>query len=243
MVEGNWPHLEPVNILPDGCVDLILNLRNDIQTNHNGMVIQQERPYLVGTFMQMRVNYLQGETHLFGIRFRPGGFSCFYNHDGMHLFANQVLEFEPKLFPDLQKVIQSPITYLNQFFFQRLSPPRYALHPLIAEIHRSKGQIQIPELCKHHLITERKLERYFKQHIGYSPKAYINLTRFQNAFALIQHNTGGKSLMDIAFESGYYDHAHLANDIKRFTLATPTSIEMSYLSQTVTEDKFRASVF
>ncbi len=240
MVKGYCSQQETVNVMPDGCVDLILNLGEAVRSNHQGTVLRQEKPYLIGTFLQMKHNYLKDEIHLFGIRFRPGGFTCFYKQDAMHEFANQVMEFESKLFPDPSKLLQSPIVYLNRFFLQRLNPPRNSLQSFLADIQRCKGQIQVAALCKAHFITERQLERYFKQHIGCTPKAYINLTRFQHAFELIQYNADGKSLMDIAFEAGYYDHAHLANDMKRYTLVTPSSLKLSHLSQTVTAGKFQS---
>jgi len=242
MVKGHSPHLETVNILPDGCVDLILNLGEAVRSNHQGVVLWQEKPYLVGTFLQMKANYQQGEIWMLGIRFKPGGFPCFYKQDAMHEFANQIFEFESKRFPDLQKLIQSPVKCLNHFFLQRLNPPRHSLHPLLSDIYQSKGQTQVADLCKRHFITERQLERHFKQQVGYTPKAFINLTRFQHTFALIQNNPTGKSLMDIAFEAGYYDHAHLTNDIKRYLLATPASLAMSQLSQTVAEGKFQSFI-
>ena len=69
--------------------------------------------------------------------------------------------------------------------------------------------------------TVRQLERSFKQHIGISPKQMINLIRYQNAMTAFQARKPKESILSIAFDYGYYDHAHLANDFKRYNGVTP----------------------
>lgn len=70
----------------------------------------------------------------------------------------------------------------------------------------------------------RQLERCFKKHIGITPKEFANIIRFQFAFSKIKHNEQRKSLLDIAFDTGYYDHAHLSNAIKRYTGLAPSQL-------------------
>ncbi|WP_398358623.1 helix-turn-helix domain-containing protein [Sphingobacterium wenxiniae] len=67
------------------------------------------------------------------------------------------------------------------------------------------------------------MERNFKRFIGLSPKEYSNIIRFRNALNLIKKSNQNRSLLDIAFECGYYDHSHLANEIKRITGLPPSS--------------------
>ncbi|WP_409994074.1 helix-turn-helix domain-containing protein [Sphingobacterium siyangense] len=57
-----------------------------------------------------------------------------------------------------------------------------------------------------------------------SPKEYSNIIRFQRALSIIRNSDENKSLSDIAFECGYYDHAHLSNEIKRNTGMAPSQI-------------------
>lgn len=42
--------------------------------------------------------------------------------------------------------------------------------------------------------------------------------------AAIKKKSSEKSMLEIAFEHGYYDHAHLANAIKAYTGATPKEL-------------------
>lgn len=57
-----------------------------------------------------------------------------------------------------------------------------------------------------------------------SPKEYVNIIRFQHALSIIRNSDGKQNLSDIAFECGYYDQAHLSNDIKKNTGMVPSQI-------------------
>lgn len=230
--EGHWATAETIKLLPDGAMDLILNLGEEIHSVNNEFLIKHETPYLIGTATQFKEHFLQGFNCLYGVRFRPGAFGCFYSYDSLHLFANQVNEFDPKLFPDIQKLSRFFVPYLDQFFLDRLQPAKYNLQAIVANIHQQKGLVQVDELLKTHFVSERKLERLFQAQIGISPKAFIKLLRFTHTLAQIQNKLSRKSFMELAFECGYYDHAHLANEIKHYTGINPSSIILSDFSKT-----------
>ena len=96
------------------------------------------------------------------------------------------------------------------------------LQSIINDIHSSNGKLSISELSKRNHISVRQLERKFKSQIGISPKEYSNIIRFQNALNIIKNSCEKRSLLDIAFECGYYDHSHLNNEIKRNTGLSPS---------------------
>ncbi|MCK7560040.1 helix-turn-helix domain-containing protein [Chitinophaga sedimenti] len=70
----------------------------------------------------------------------------------------------------------------------------------------------------------RQLERHFNTHIGITPKEYSNIIRFQHALSKIKMQAHKSSLLDIAFECGYYDHAHLTNDLRKNTGYAPSQL-------------------
>ena len=118
------------------------------------------------------------------------------------------------------KTIENPFNYFDCFYSERIISKTNQLQFIINDIHITYGQISIHELARKHSTTVRQLERIFKRFIGLSPKEYSNIIRFQNAFSLIKKSN--RSLLDIAFECGYYDHAHLSNEIKRNTGLPPS---------------------
>jgi transcriptional regulator GlxA family with amidase domain len=107
-------------------------------------------------------------------------------------------------------------------FSEKIKSKNNQLQSVINDIHSTNGQISICELSKRNFITVRQLERNFKKFVGLSPKEYSNIIRFQNALSLIKNSNQNRSLLDIAFECGYYDHSHLTNEIKRNTGLSPS---------------------
>lgn len=212
------------NILPDGCVDIIFNLGADCKTDNETVTMQTEKAYLVGTMTHFKPTSINPQTSLLGIRFKPAAFSAFYRFSSLYEITDKTIELENSFAPDLQNTIHHSSAYLDHFFLNRLSKPKHLLLPIIANIHSHKGQLRVNELAQRYFTTPRQLERNFKQHIGVSPKEFINLVRYQCALSAIKRKTTDKSLLDIAFEYGYYDHSHLTNEIKRYTGVAPSQL-------------------
>jgi len=99
-----------------------------------------------------------------------------------------------------------------------------ALAAVLADIHSSSGRVRVAELIKKHAMSERKLERLFNKDVGVSVKAMSRLIRFKHALGVIQDTTATQSLSDVAYTSGYYDQAHLCNEIKAYTGFTPSQL-------------------
>jgi AraC-like DNA-binding protein len=221
-VEGEGNGLEAERILPDGCVDIILNLGAACKTDNGNFLMENEKAYLVGTMTRLKEANLSRDAKLLGIRFKPGAFSFFYKFSSLHEVKDITIEFDKVLSPDLKKAIRYPIEYFNHFLLDRLSRPKHTLLPVINDIQNHKGQMDVKTLAGQHFTTVRQLERSFKQHIGASPKELISLIRYQLVHSAIENNTTNRSLLDIAFEYGYYDHSHLTNEFKRYTGIAPS---------------------
>ncbi|HMR82586.1 MAG TPA: helix-turn-helix domain-containing protein, partial [Niabella sp.] len=90
----------------------------------------------------------------------------------------------------------------------------------IAALNNINNENAIGYLAQHYHISERQLERRFKQHIGFNPKHYLQILRFEKAVELINTNKF-TNLSDIAYELNYYDQAHFINEFKSFSGYTP----------------------
>lgn len=192
--------------------------------------MENGRVYLIGTMTRFLEMIRPPETRLIGIRFKPGGFPFFYGHPILKDTADKTVEFDPGLFPPNFASPGYPGTpsnlaaYLDRFFTDRLTIPSQQVLTLIESIHCVKGSITVSELAKRNFVTIRQLERLFSLHLDISPKEFINVTRFRYAFEKIHRGSSRKRLLDIACECGYYDHAHLANEIKRYTGSVPSDL-------------------
>jgi AraC-like DNA-binding protein len=221
-VTGERDGLKAERILPDGCVDIIFNLGADFKTDNGNLLMENEKVYLVGTMTRLKEANLSRDSKLLGIRFKPGAFSFFYKFCSLHEVRDITVEFDRVLSPDLKKAVQYPIEYFNHFLLNRFSSPRHLLLPIVNDIQNHKGQLDVKTLADRHYTTVRQLERSFKQQIGASPKELISLIRYQFVHSAIENNTTNRSLLDIAFEYGYYDHSHLTNEFKRYTGIAPS---------------------
>ena len=227
---------EIIKLVPnDGGINLLLNLGEDFNSIKFNKEINHERVYIVGTMTQTDEQVLLGKVLLFGIKFKPGAFSHFYKFDSLNVYANQFQELNFKYFPDIKKIIQDFIPYIDQFYLDKLSPPKYSLLNIISDISDYNGIIKTEKLAKTHFTTVRHLERQFNNQIGISPKEFINLTRFNKVLYRLQSNNS-KTLSEIAWEMGYYDHAHLTNDFKRYTGDPPSAFILSDFSKSVSTD-------
>ncbi|MBO9204551.1 MULTISPECIES: helix-turn-helix domain-containing protein [Niastella] len=90
----------------------------------------------------------------------------------------------------------------------------------ISAITRGKGAVSFAELQKHLQLSERTLERRFKQSIGISAKLFSRICRFQESLTQLRRNNYDK-LSDIAYENGYADQSHFIRSFKEFTGVSP----------------------
>ena len=90
------------------------------------------------------------------------------------------------------------------------------------EIRKFNGNIKLTELAKSNFISLRQLERRFKKYIGITLKEFSTIIRFNSTKHLIANNHK-TSLLEIAFDMGYYDHAHLNTEFKRMAGENPSS--------------------
>ena len=221
-LKGNEIEKQWERVFPDGCAGIIINLGNNCLTDNGSFSMEFGKTYVVGAMNSFKDSFIDCDTHLVGVCLKPATFSNFYNYSSQNELTNNTIEFEKINSFNIDKALDNPFNYFDRFYSERLKSKINQLQPVINDIHSANGKINIYELSKRNFITVRQLERNFKKHIGLSPKEYSNIIRFQNALSIIKNSNQDRSLLDIAFECGYYDHSHLGNEIKRNTGLSPS---------------------
>lgn len=209
---------------PDGCAGLVMNLGDRCLTDNGSVSMDFGKTYVVGAMTSFKDSFIDSHTYLFGVCLKPATFSNFFKYAPPHELLNNTVEFDASHSFNADKIVKDPASYLNRYFTDRIRSKNIQLHSIIEDIHNSKGQLSIHELAKRNFCTVRQLERNFKAQVGISPKEYSNIIRFQNALSVIQSSGNERSLLNIAVDCGFYDHAHLTNEIKRNTGLSPTQI-------------------
>jgi AraC-like DNA-binding protein len=107
---------------------------------------------------------------------------------------------------------------ITRFLEERLLPHCSHNEPVFSAIQyviHSCEAINIRQLSSMFCMSERTLERRFKEYAGLSPKLLSRIIRFKAA--LNNYGNRHKTLTDIAYECGYYDQSHFINDFKAFS--------------------------
>ncbi|MCH5596761.1 helix-turn-helix transcriptional regulator [Niabella ginsengisoli] len=216
-VERQWER-----VFPDGCAGVVINLGDTCLTDNGSAIMEFGKTYIVGAMTSFKDSFIDTHTHLIGACLKPATFANFYSYTSQNVLINDTVEFEKSNSFNVDKTFVNPFNYFDHYFSERIKSKINPLQSVINDIHSTNGQISISDLAKRNFITVRQLERNFKKLIGLSPKEYLNIIRFQNALSLIKQSNQNRSLLDIAFECGYYDHSHLSNEIKQKTGLPPS---------------------
>jgi AraC-like DNA-binding protein len=209
-------------IFPDGCPGIVVNLGAPCKTDNGMVTMTPRKTYVVGAMTSFKDSFIDTNTHLLGVCMKPAVFTSFYNYAPQNELTDHTLEFELPYSFDIEKINNGTVPYLNRYFLDRKKNIDLPLQSILNDIHISKGNLSISDISKRNFTTVRQLERTFKTHMGLTPKEYAKIVRFQSALSIMNDTSQDKSLSDIAFECGFYDHAHLTNEIKRHTGLTPS---------------------
>jgi AraC-like DNA-binding protein len=248
--------VQPERILPDGCVELILNFGERFrEQTEDGRHEPQPMLLLVGQMTRPMLISPNGRVELIGIRFHPGGMLPFLRID-MQELTNRVVELgdlssdlERNLVSRLDEARSLPSLALKIAMLEKLlvgllrgSKHKSRLAGLAAQIVARGGQVTVAELAHDAGVSSRQLERRFLSEVGIGPKLLCRILRFQQVFRAVEQNDSGWA--SVATDCGYYDQAHLIRDFQQFAGQTPTVLfaQSSGLTQAFTR-KDRTSDF
>ena len=123
---------------------------------------------------------------------------------------------------DFDKMIQIAEKYL----FQKIKQVKIDALPLDSVMQHLNWEYQsLDKLARQACLSSRQFERNFLNRIGVSPKFYGRIVRF-NAAMKGRIKQPNESLMNIAYDFGYFDHNHLLRDFKQFTGSVPTRFDL-----------------
>jgi hypothetical protein len=220
-------------IIPDGCIEMIFILGDDIKRYTSAdQFILQSREMVLGQITESFYIEPTGYVNSFAIRFYPYGFASFVSTPIKKLADKEtpieLLFGEEPSIQLKQKVIQATdtqkrIEIVEDFLLSRLNDKATIdniVKTTIDTIFLTGGSTPINAILKDDLSKRRQLERKFIKQIGISPKQLGKVIRLQAALKMLL-NQQSETLTKIAYESEYYDQAHFIKDFKEFTGTTP----------------------
>jgi len=225
-------------VYADGSTDIILNT-GDSTVYFNSMALTDQKipkkiplysghMYLGGTMTAYGVMTGDSSCSLTGIRFRPGGFYALFGSP-IEEAVDSLIEYADMELQPLMQEEEGLAHRLDAFFSARKITVKHDFTPIYHSIINSKGQVTVEELSRNAHVSIRTMERIFKTNVGIPPKEFIRIARFQEVLKrLRQSSLTEESLLRIAFEFGYYDHAHLTNEFKKYAGILPSELSHFY---------------
>jgi AraC-like DNA-binding protein len=218
-------------ILPDGCVELVLNFSDAPYLMLSGGECRQPKCALVGQLERSVGIRHAGRVEYLGVRFHPVGAAAFFKIPGREL-AGRILPLEVvsgRLKRDLEQEIdlswdvRQKIATVEAVLMRKrdkamMSDP--IIGAAVQALRRSHGGVSIASLSKTLSISERTLERKFSQIVGISPKLFGRIQRFQRVCQFAEQGKR-RDWADYAAALGYHDQSHLIKDFQRFSGESP----------------------
>lgn len=217
-----------IRVVPDGSTAISIQLQNG----------QASEWVLRGPLIRPDERRFTSEALLVGIRLRPGvayllcGTPAF-TMVGRRIALNRSTRCARSgqaapAFCDLVAEPIRPITpgrcidVLQRFLLQRLAGA--SLHSVVTaalhEIEREHGCVRATDVAARCRVSSRHLHRLMRDWVGYGPKCYANIIRFQSTLHEMEH-VPPPTAAALASGNGYFDQAHLTQDLSRFAGATP----------------------
>ena len=207
-----------LRVVPDGSTAISAELRSGAPP----------RWFLRGPLVRPDERRFTSAAILVGIRLCPGVaflLSGIPGHEivGRRLGLSHIAAFHELVSAELRPCTpERCIEVLQQFLLRRLE--QASLHSTVAsalrEIEREHGCLRVPSVAARCHVSERHLHRLMRVWVGYGPKYYANVIRFQATLHEME-DTPGRPAAALASDNGFFDQAHLTFDLGRFAGTTP----------------------
>ena len=214
---------QEVLVIPDTCVDLIIEINHTKQKVSSRICGIQDHSFRVGR------REGKDEISSFAVRFHFWAVRLFIDMNMKEIY-NRMMDFSliqagwsscMDTFSDL-KSMDERILWMEHYLLTHLDGGRYNLnlYNSVQRILDSSGRIAVKEICEYSCISQRQMERIFRQETGASIKRMANMVRYQNVWKdIVQQEQF--AVQDAVFRYGYSDQSHLLNEFKRFHGVSP----------------------
>lgn len=210
-------------ILPDGCVDIIFNLKARTASASG---------FVTGLMSRYEAAILTQEQSLFGIRFFAETVRPFIQFPASEFREGPVLLEEAwgaevnHLNEEMVAALDSArrIQLIETFLFDVLRRSNVRSESLVEQgmqhLYASKGKITVLSLAEKLNYSERNIRRAFQKELGMKPKEMTDIIRFQNLLQEMRRSKPNR-FPDIAAQYGFYDQPHFINSFKRLYGMSP----------------------
>jgi AraC-like DNA-binding protein len=220
-------------VLPDGCVEIIVNLGDQfVRHDADGQIERQPRTLLVGPSTRHMSIAPSGLIRLVGIRFAPGGALPFLAaspaevRDAAPALDEAGIAFGAEMSDRLAGADAGTEAAVLDFALttqldraRRLPDRRVAVS--VRAAFATQHALRVDDLVQLTGWGPRQLERQFREAVGFGPKTLCRLARFQRVVRAVE-SPDTPTWARLAAHSGYADQSHLVREFREFAGTTLT---------------------
>lgn len=209
-------------VLPDGCVDLILDNFSD------------SAGVIVGSMTKAVLISLHPGARFLGVRFRPGGAYPFVKFPlreiaDTQMNLNDVCRDTDSALSSVMRngEVKHQIGIIERVLERQLHSaalPNPKVQAAVALLTAHKGNCSIEAISRTLQVSRQHLSRLFTEAVGLNPKMFARIVRLRAALKDAGRQPRVNDWAALALKSGYYDQAHLIADFKDLTGLTPTEL-------------------
>jgi AraC-like DNA-binding protein len=228
---------EKERLLPDGTVELVVNLREDrirVYDSHDPDKFSTIPGCVVsGPRSEFFVIDTEGESSTVGVHFKPGGAFPFLRMPPGEL-NNQSLALEclwgaasNRMRERLLAAAtpQAKFRELELCLLEQLVKP-LERHPAVwfalAQFFGPQQPPPVARVVEQVGFSQRRFIQLFAREVGLTPKVFCRVSRFQKVIQTA-HSGSDIDWTQVALSCGYYDQAHFIHDFQSFAGITPSA--------------------
>src|SRR5262245_10117735 len=212
---GEYSH----HVLPDACVDIVF--------------IDDDPPVVVGPWTAPFVVRFPAGTKVVGARLHPGRAPGVLGIPAAELLNQSVPLSEVWSTNRVRSVLaldEAMMVSRRTVLAEALVRATGSATPLDCAVATgirwlaSHPHATVEQLSQYIGVSGRQLQRRFSTAVGYGPKMFQSVLRFQRLLNLANRPASPASLADLAAVAGYADQAHMTREVRRFAGCTPTAL-------------------
>jgi AraC-like DNA-binding protein len=216
---------------PEHCLSFYARDFETVVYQNSGNKTGNISTVLFGQQTEVTNRFVGNNFLLIQIVFKPGGLFRLTGIPSNYL-TNQYIDAETIFSKEIKSVndkinecnsFTQMIQVVEAFLCTEIKRKLYACNPLDVATSQLFSLNSIPSvdsLAKSACQSTRHFERNFKERMGISPKYFLKVLRFENAFR-VRNKNPNLDWFTIAVACGYYDYQHLSRDYKELTGLTP----------------------
>jgi AraC-like DNA-binding protein len=210
---GEYAHL----VLPDACIDIVF--------------VSDDPPIVVGPWTDPFVVRFPAGTKIVGARLHPG-----LGPSVLGIPAAELLNRSAPLsevsgtggvrfgLPLNEPMLVSKVSGLAETLARATASATTPDGAVVASIRwlARRPHATVEQLSQWIGLSHRQLQRRFSAAVGYGPKMFQSVLRFQRLLNFASRPASPASLADLAAVAGYADQAHMTREVRRFAGCQPT---------------------